>query len=153
MRDIDLQGTTDLRTWKGLSSNGVIDVISREAVVGGESSAKRKAYLRSIHNIETRSKKSRPSLPITFLEEDLEGILMPYDDPVIVLTIIVNFKVWKILVDNRNNVDILFYEAFQWMKFLINRLMYTRSLLYGFIGETIMPEGIIALLVLLEMYL
>lgn len=58
---------------------------------GGESSVKRKAYLRSIHNVEVKPKKPRSSLLITFLENNLEGIHIPHNDPVVVSAVIANF--------------------------------------------------------------
>lgn len=86
-------------------------MIFRKATVGGKSSTKRKAYLRSIHHIKAEKKESRLSLLITFSKEDFEGVCMPYDDLVVVPVVIANFEVQKILVNSGSTTNILFYKT------------------------------------------
>lgn len=76
--------------------------------------------MRLVHNVETKSKKSNPSLSIILSNEDLKGVCLPHDDPLVVSLIIANFEVQKILVDSGNIVDILFYEAFLRIKLPTN---------------------------------
>lgn len=48
---------------------------------------------------------------ISFSNEDLERVQTPYNYAVIVFMIIVNYDVKRVLVDNGNSIDILFYNT------------------------------------------
>lgn len=71
--------------------------------------AKRKEYLRLVYNVETKPKKSHPSLLITLSNEDLEDVCMPHYDSVVESMVIANFEVCKILVDSGSAINTLFY--------------------------------------------
>ena len=65
---------------------------------------------------EPQSKKTRVQHSIAFLCDDLKGIRIPHDDPMVISLVIAKHDVKKVLVDNRSSTDILFYDAFQKMK-------------------------------------
>lgn len=87
-------------------------MISDGGTVEGESSAKMKAYIRSIYNVKTKLKKPYSSLSITLSNEDFKGIQTLYDDPVVVSVVIFNFEVQKILVNSECATNILFCKTF-----------------------------------------
>ena len=56
-----------------------------------------------------------------------------------------NKKVYRILVDNKSSVDILYYQDFQKMGLKVGDLKPSPNLVYGFTGDSIMPMGVISL--------
>ncbi|GFY81010.1 hypothetical protein Acr_01g0008190 [Actinidia rufa] len=51
--------------------------------------------------------------PITFSNDDLRGLHLPYDDVLVVSAVIANFNAQRILIDNGSSADILFISAFE----------------------------------------
>ncbi|XP_038701827.1 uncharacterized protein LOC119998550 [Tripterygium wilfordii] len=103
-----------------------IGVIVGGLATGGESSSARRAYAR--------------------INED------PHDDALVVEAVIANFTVKKVLVDNGSAADILLYHAFREMKISEDKLKIFLVPLYGFAGESIIPNGVISLPVTLGTY-
>ena len=64
-----------------------------------------------------------------------------------------NKKVHRILVNNRSSVDILYYQAFQKMGLKVKDLKPSHNLVYGFIGNSVTPMGVISLLMIMGDYL
>lgn len=62
---------------------------------------------------------------------------------------VVNFKVYKILIDSGSTVDMLFYIAIERIKLLEDKHMPIQCLIHGFNGETSMPIRVITLLITL----
>ena len=52
---------------------------------------------------------------ITFKESDANLIHHPHCDALVIKAMMANNNVYRILVDNRSSVDILYYQAFQRM--------------------------------------
>lgn len=65
----------------------------------------------------------KTSETIIFSHKDLKGIQAPYDDEVMISVMEANFEVQKIMIDSDSFVDILFYDTFQRIKLLVDRLM------------------------------
>ena len=53
---------------------------------------------------------------ISFFDADITRVLTPHNDVVIISMTIANYNVKKILIDNKNSIDVLFYNAFERMK-------------------------------------
>ena len=54
---------------------------------------------------------------ITFTDEDIERIHHPHDDAIVITLLIADYTTKKVLVDNGSSTDILYYLAFQQMRF------------------------------------
>ena len=54
---------------------------------------------------------------ITFTNEDIERIHHPHDDAIVITLLIADYTTKKVLVDNGSSTDILYYLAFQQMRF------------------------------------
>ena len=79
---------------------------------------------------------------VTFsLDENVRKIQTFNNDAVVVSTIIANYDVKKILVDNESSIDILFYSTFFQIRLPINRLKKVSIPLVGFTGNAIILEG------------
>ncbi|KAK6146452.1 hypothetical protein DH2020_020321 [Rehmannia glutinosa] len=123
---------------------GVIAVIAG-GLSGGETNSARKSYARQPQTEDTRGKRPRTDESITFTDEDLEGILTPHDDPLVISLTIANYEVKMVLVDNGSLTDILFYDAFEKMSIGRELLKPVKTPLVGFTREVVEPEGIITL--------
>ncbi|XP_077248387.1 uncharacterized protein LOC143888001 [Tasmannia lanceolata] len=64
---------------------GVIGTIMGGHAAGGTSSAARKAYARRINAVHTTSKKTRTENEISFSDADLDNLILPHDDALVVL--------------------------------------------------------------------
>ena len=53
-------------------------------------------------------------------DDDVQGIQTPHDDAVIISMMIANYDVKRIFINNKNSMDILFYDTFQYMKLPTN---------------------------------
>lgn len=49
---------------------------------------------------------------ISFGLSDLEGMIIPHDDALVVRTTIDNYDVAKVFIDSESSINILFEEAF-----------------------------------------
>ncbi|PON65255.1 hypothetical protein PanWU01x14_117720 [Parasponia andersonii] len=56
-------------------------------------------------------------------------------------------QLWRVLVDNGSVIDILYYDAFKKIRLSDSDLIPTVTLLYRFTSDSIMPMGLIELLV------
>ncbi|XP_010245144.1 PREDICTED: uncharacterized protein LOC104588768 [Nelumbo nucifera] len=82
---------------------------------------------------------------LIFIDEDLKGIIVPYDDALVVSAIIANFVVKRIFVDSGSSANILFYEVLEKMKLVPECLQPADIPLVGFFGNVVKPEGRITL--------
>ncbi|GFZ19568.1 hypothetical protein Acr_28g0002730 [Actinidia rufa] len=89
--------------------------------------------------------------PISFTNDYLRGLHLPHDDALVISTIIANFNVQRILIDNGSLVDILFILAFDKMKIRLDKLHPFHTPQVGFWGNMTHPLGWIKLLVTLGM--
>ncbi|KAL2505619.1 Uncharacterized protein Adt_21240 [Abeliophyllum distichum] len=89
------------------------------------------------------------SQPITFDDEDLNGVSLPHDDALVITGDIADFDVKRVLVDMGSAANVLSWEAFTALKMPIDRLRPVNTPLQGFGGGTVVPERVIELLVVL----
>ncbi|XP_077215572.1 uncharacterized protein LOC143850189 [Tasmannia lanceolata] len=115
---------------------------------GGTSTAARKAYARLVNAVHTCSKKTKTENEISFSDADLDNLILPHDDALVLTMLVPNWEVKKILVANESSADILYYHAFQKMMIGDDRLKPANSNLFGFSGEVVKVEGQIELPVL-----
>ncbi|XP_077234682.1 uncharacterized protein LOC143876885 [Tasmannia lanceolata] len=132
----------------GSQPRGVIGTIMGGPAAGGTSSAARKAYARRVNAVHTCSKKAKTENEISFSDADLDGLILPHDDALVLTMLVANWELRKILVDNGSSADILYYHAFERMMIGDDRLKPANSDLFGFSGEVVKVEGQIELPVL-----
>ena len=87
---------------------------------------------------------------IIFTDEDARRIQTLHDDAVVVSTIIANYYVRRIFVDNGSSTNILCYSTFFRMRLSADRLERVSTPLVGFVGEAITVEGEVTLPVTAE---
>ncbi|XP_058215768.1 uncharacterized protein LOC131326877 [Rhododendron vialii] len=133
---------------------GEIKVIHGGFSGGGESSHARKAHLRKlrteeyleVNTIDRPSKiQIKEEIPIIFSEEDLKGIQIPHDDPLVITIVIANYLTRRVLIDSGSSADILYLHTYDQLKVGRERLRPMASPLVGFAGTPVYPAGQIAL--------
>ena len=91
------------------------------------------------------TKRPRQDDVIIFTDEDARGIQTLHDDTVVVSTMIVNYDVKRILVDNGSSVNVLFYAVFSRMDLTNYRLREISTPLVSFTSDSVQVEGEITL--------
>jgi hypothetical protein len=117
-----------------------IHTISGGIIDGGESNSARKAYARSmqgkVFSIHRPMKATKmEAVVLSFSKEDARGVIMPYDDALVVILTVANHAIHRILVDNGSSIDILYWPAFQQMGVERDKIKPFGSPLVGFGGE------------------
>ncbi|XP_050261630.1 uncharacterized protein LOC126706275 [Quercus robur] len=99
---------------------GDIRMIVGSTIAAGSSKKARKTYLRMVHSIQlTRSVPKMPRIDnpvIKFSKDDARRLHHPYDDALVVSLQIGDYNMYRVLIDNGNSADILYYSAFQQMR-------------------------------------
>ena len=82
----------------------------------GSSKKARKTYLRMVQNVQLTGivpKIARREGPIIrFSEEDARHLHYPHDDALVINIRVGDYNMHRVLVDNGNSVDILYYPTF-----------------------------------------
>ena len=89
---------------------------------------------------------------ITFSVREAHHVRHPYCDALVIKAMIANNNVHKMLVDNGSSVDILYFQAFERMGLKVSELKPSPNLVYNFTGDSIIPLGLISLLMTLGEY-
>ena len=71
---------------------------------------------------------------VEFSEEDARRLHHPHDDVIVVSLRVRDYNMHRVLVDNSNSTDILYYPAFQQMRIDREQLIPVNALLVGFRG-------------------
>ena len=82
---------------------------------------------------------------ITFKKSDANLVHHPHCDALVIKAMMANKNVYRILVDNRSSVVILYYQAFQRMGLRDNDLRPSPNPIYGFTRDFVVPVGVITL--------
>ena len=89
---------------------------------------------------------------IGFSEEDARCLHHPHDDALVVSLQVEDYNMHRVLVDNGNAADILYYPAFQQMRIDRERLIPTNAPLVGFGRSQVFPLGAVTLSVMVGNY-
>ena len=78
-------------------------------------------------------------IAIMFTDEDAKRVHHPHDVAIVITLLITDYMTRRVLVDNGSSTDILYYPAFQQMKFGRDQLCPVCSPLVGFGGIKVQP--------------
>ena len=124
--------------------------------ITGSSKKAQKTYLRMVQNVQLTGSvpkiARRESPVIGFSKEDARHLYHLHDDALVVSIRIEDYNMHRVLVDNGNSADILYYPAFQQMGIDKERLIPTNAPLGGFGGIRVLPLGAITLSVVVGDY-
>ncbi|XP_077228419.1 uncharacterized protein LOC143861381 [Tasmannia lanceolata] len=116
---------------------------------GGTSSAARRAYARQVNSVHIPDKKLKADNTISFSDVDLNDVILPHNETLVITMLIANFETPRILVDNGSSADILYYHTFKQLGIKDDLLKPSSTELYGFAGEIVKVVGSIELPVLM----
>ncbi|KAI5351751.1 hypothetical protein L3X38_004642 [Prunus dulcis] len=131
----------------------MISTISSGPTVAGMSNRSMKQYVRvaqfpQVFGIEVNRHQEVPKVhwePITFCEEEEEGVLYPYGDPMIIRAEIADYDVGRVLIDTGSSVSVIFAEAFREMGINDNQVNRQLTPLLSFSGDLVQPIGSVKL--------
>ncbi|XP_034218890.1 uncharacterized protein LOC117630254 [Prunus dulcis] len=131
----------------------MISTISGGPTVAGTSHRSMKQYVRAaqfpqVLGIEMNRSHETPKVrwePITFCQEEEEGILYPHDDPMIIRAEIADYDVGRVLIDTGSSVSLIFAEAFREMGINDNQVDRQLTPLLSFSGDLVQPIGSVRL--------
>ncbi|XP_062119048.1 uncharacterized protein LOC133832759 [Humulus lupulus] len=112
-----------------------------------EERVKRYKSLGHTVNLVTSEDKSYLASAITFTDDDLKGVHLPHDDPLIISLQAGHFQLGRVLIDGGSGVDILFWEAFQKMELEENQIRPSTTPILGFNSQRVYPKGVVRLTV------
>ena len=93
-----------------------------------------KAYAREAFQVNLEDK---DKIPITFTSSDQGDIKTPHDDLMVVLIVVAKYPVERILGDSGSSVNLIYWNCFQKMNLIPDRLKAVSTLLYSFTGEAV----------------
>ena len=83
--------------------------------------------------------------PISFNDDDLEGMIQLHDNVLVVIARIKGFIVKRVMVDQGSRVDVMYPDLFRWLKLKKENLSKYDTPLVGFVGQAMIPKGQISL--------
>ena len=87
--------------------------------------------------------------PVSFDEDDLEGMIQPHDDALVVTARISGFLVKRVMIDQGSRADVMYPDLFKGLGLRKEDLTKHTSPLVRFDGKVVIPEGQISLLVIM----
>lgn len=112
-----------------------------------DSNRARKAHSRRLESFAVGARHWPADDPIiSFGTSDLEEVITPHKDALVIQTTIVNYDIARVLVDSGSSINILVKEAFDWMQVDPAELQPLFALLFGFVGHEVKPPGLVNLL-------
>ncbi|XP_024026074.1 uncharacterized protein LOC112092959 [Morus notabilis] len=132
---------------------GVIRTVLGGPYIGGDSRRSQKDYAHEARGVyqERFGSVSAVKTPryshtdVAFNEDDACGGHFPHNDALVVEAMIGNHTVCRILVDNGSSVDLLYFDCLEKMGIRKEQLEKTSRPLYGFTGDSVIPQGTICL--------
>ncbi|XP_024026717.1 uncharacterized protein LOC112093116 [Morus notabilis] len=132
---------------------GVIRIVLGDPYIGGDSMRSQKDYDHEAREVYqerfwsvSAAKTPRYShTDVAFNEDDASGVHFPHNDALVVEAMIENHTVCRILVDNGCSVDLLYSDCLEKMGIQKEQLEKTSRPLYGFTGDSVIPQGTIRL--------
>ncbi|XP_024017308.1 uncharacterized protein LOC112090382 [Morus notabilis] len=132
---------------------GVIRTVLDGPYIGGDTRRSQKDYAHEAKGVyqERFWNVSAIKIPrhshtdVAFNEDDASGVHFPHNDALVVEAVIRNHTVCRILVDNGSSVDLLYSDCLEKMGIHEGQLERTTRPLYGFTGDSVIPQGTIRL--------
>ena len=75
----------------------------------------------------------------------IEMLYHPHCNALVIAVQLANNNMYRILMDNRSLIDILYYQALQWMGLKISDLKPSPNPFYDFTRDSVTPMGTISL--------
>ncbi|XP_027337542.1 uncharacterized protein LOC113851274 [Abrus precatorius] len=114
----------------------VINTIAGGFAGGGSTHSARKRHFRNVRSVNNVSLGSKIRIPpITFTDDDFQGVDPVQDDPMVISVDILNCTVRKTLIDQGSSADILYWNTFKQLGISEQELKEYHEPLVGFSGK------------------
>lgn len=112
----------------------------------GDSELACKAHGRAMESFQISCEVTHAhELVISFGLKDLQGIVTPHSDALVVTATIANNDVARIFIDTSSSVNVLFKEVVDQMMLNDVKMELVATSLYGFMGHALRPLGQVTL--------
>lgn len=126
-------------------TRGTINVLTG-GPMNGDSNRARKSYARFMESLAIGGDRAIREAPqLRFGPGDMEGILFPYNDTLVIRATITNYEGTRVLVDSRSSINVLFQEDFSQIRLEDAQLEDVMMPLFGFTGHVVHPVGHVSL--------
>lgn len=85
---------------------------------------------------------------ITFISEKAARVIQPHNDYLMITLQIANYNIYRVLIDTRSLVEVLFYSAYDHMGLSSTVFKLANASFYNFSSHSIQPCGEVKLLVM-----
>nr|XP_023875521.1 uncharacterized protein LOC111987994 [Quercus suber] len=82
---------------------------------------------------------------LAFDDDDLQGMIQPHDDALVVTAQVSSFMVKRVMIDQGSKVDMMYLDLFKGLRLEKQDLSKYNIPLVGFDGRVVIPEGQISL--------
>ena len=115
--------------------HGEIHTISGGFSGGGCTASQRKKYVGSVMSIEAQMVDEMLDIDLTFTKADLRDVIPHDNDPMVIYIVSAGRKVHRVLVDQGDSTDVMFWSTFNKLQLSPDQLRPYDGCLYGFTGE------------------
>ena len=96
----------------------------------------------SAHLVPVRPSTEGPlNQSISFSNSDLKDVQLPHNDPLVITLRIRNFDVRRVLIDQGIFAEVMYYDMYKKLGLGEADLTSFVSSVFGFLGESIIPQG------------
>ncbi|XP_027155690.1 uncharacterized protein LOC113780842 [Coffea eugenioides] len=141
----DKQPPRDGSPGYGPNIAGVINTIAGGPTGGDSQNSRKRTYRQA--GMEVAEPSSRLSEVITYGPTDPVPAASSNHEALVIEVLTNNYTVKKVYVDPESSVDVLYYRTFESLKLTREQLTPVRTLLVGFGGHVVHPEGMVSLMV------
>ncbi|XP_068476205.1 uncharacterized protein [Phaseolus vulgaris] len=117
--------------------HGEVHTISGGFFGGGPTASQRKRYVRSVNSVAEEFSDDLWESDLVFTRADLRDVVPHNNDPVVISVITAGRKVHRVLVDQGNFADVMFWSTFNKLQLSPNLLRHYTGCMYGFADNPI----------------
>ncbi|XP_068486760.1 uncharacterized protein [Phaseolus vulgaris] len=125
--------------------HGEVHTISGGFSGGGPIASQRKRYVRAVNSVVEGGSDDQWESNLVFTRADLRDVVPHDNDPVVISVVTAGRKEHRVLVDQGNSADVMFWSTFNKLQLSPDLLRPYNGCLYGFTGDQVEVRGYLEL--------
>jgi len=125
--------------------HGEVHTISGGFSGGGPTASQHKRYVRSVNSVAEEGSDNQWESDLVFIKADLRDVVPHDNDPVVISVVTARRKVHRVLVDQGNSADVMFWSTFNKLQLSPDFLRPYIGCLYEFTGDQVEVCGYLEL--------
>jgi len=125
--------------------HGEVHTISGGFSGGGPIASQRKRYVRAVNSVVEGGSDDQWESNLVFTRADLRDVVPHDNDPVVISAVTAGRKEHRVLVDQGNSADVMFWSTFNKLQLSRDLLRPYNGCLYGFTGDQVEVRGYLEL--------